>query len=188
MKIVIRNFILILIALSVCVLYFKQTKKEKDFEAEKTLVVQKNEKFVKELSDKYSIKYCLDTLHYDYSIQSEDMLKTKYQLIRGFRIQDIYIQDSISYVKAENGTFYLNLKIDKTELEKLLTHINLDMFRYSYQVEYIMIVNLEEIKKIDFAFESYPEYQEEYCSIEIESSNIFVGKGRIIEVQILNEL
>jgi hypothetical protein len=177
----ITYYILIIIALTAC----GRSNNETDKEEKEKLVEEKYEKIISELTDKYSIKYSLDTLRYDYSIQFEDMLNTKYQLISFFRIQDIYKQDSISYVKVETGfypTYYLNLRISETEQEKLLA---LEKSFFS-QANAVMIIALQEIRKIDLTFESYPADQN-YCSIEFESSMSFTGKGQVIEVQILNE-
>jgi hypothetical protein len=154
-------------------------------EEQEKLIQQENEKIVYELSDKYSIKYSLDTIKYNYSLQFEDLLNTKYQLISRFRVQDIYNQDSITYVKVEIGkypTYYLNLGISETEQEKLLLH---NKSHYS-RANAVMVITLQEIRKIDLTFESYPEDQDYYL-IEFESSRSFAGKGQLIEVKILNE-
>lgn len=164
----------------------ERSNNEIDKEEKENSIKQKNEEVVSELSNKYSIKYSLDTLRYNYSIQFEDLLNTKYQLISRFRVQDIYNQDSITYVKVETGryptTYYLNLRISEIEQEKLLS---LNKSRYS-RANAVMIITLQEIRKIDLTFESYPE-DHDYYSIEFESSESFAGKGQVIEVQILNE-
>ena len=50
----------------------------------------KNDIIFQDLTDKYDIKYSLDTLIYRHSIEFEDMLNTDYQMLSKFSIHDIY--------------------------------------------------------------------------------------------------
>lgn len=177
----ITYLIIILIALISCGQRNNETEKIK----QENIVKQKYNKVVSDLSNKYSIKYSIDTLRYDYSIQFEDLLNTKYQLISRFKVHDIYNQDSISYVKVKAGrypSYYLSLRISQTDQKKMLS---LSKSYYS-RTNAIMVISLEGIKKIDLTFDSFPEDQN-YCTIEFESSMSFAGKGQVIEVQTLKE-
>jgi len=172
-------YIAIVITLTACGRRFNSKEQE---ELQK-LVIQKNEEIFSQLTDKYSIKYSLDTLSYDYSIEYEDMLSTKYQLINRFRILDIYKHDSISYVQIEAGffpTYFLNLRISDADQEKLLK------LGRAYFFNAVLVVSLQEIRNIHFTFRSCPEAPESN-SIEVGSSMSFAGKGEVIEVYMLNE-
>ncbi|MFT5253355.1 MAG: hypothetical protein ACI87N_002388 [Flavobacteriales bacterium] len=176
----IRNISFILLALISCGRSDKVTDKEEQEELQK----QQKEQIISELTDKFSVDYSIDTLRYNYSIQFEDVLKSEYQMISRFRIHDIYNNDSISFIKIETGlfpTYYLNLSIPEKEQKKLLA---LDKSYYS-RANAVLIVKLQEIKKIDLSLDSYPE-DEEYCSLEFESSRSFLGKGQVIQVYVLN--
>jgi len=54
----------------------------------------KKENLISELTNKFAIKYSIDTLKCNYSIQFEELLKSDYQLISSFKVQDIYVLTS----------------------------------------------------------------------------------------------
>jgi hypothetical protein len=172
--------VLALITLMACETKNAKQGKEKEYD----ILQNKRDSLMSELTNKYAIKYSLDTLDYNYSIEFEELLKSDYQLISRFMINDIYKKDSLIYIKLRVFAFtniYLNLTISQNQARKILS--NKDNFFFFN--EGVLIVKLFDIKKIDLTLESYPE-DEGYCSIEFENSMSFLGKGEIIETHIIN--
>ncbi len=174
-----------IITLILFILFGCSNKKEiSDEERQKDIIKQRNERIISELSDKYAIRYSLDTIRYDYTIQFDELLETKYQMVKRFEIQDIYCIDSISYVKVNIShfpTYYLLLEISQKDRQKLLSLEK--SFRRERDV--VMIIELQEIKKMDLEYDFVGESS---CSIDIIAADIFLGKGQVIEVLILNKL
>lgn len=173
--------------LLLCLLISCNQKKNEMTEKEtlENQIEQKNEIIISNLKEKYSIKYSLDTVRYKYTIQFEDMMRTKYQLIQRFGIQDIFVEDGISYINVLNVTtnrnLYLKLTIPETEKEKLLSQ----KASSSRFINAALVVSLNEFKKIDMIVKSNHDAID-YCTIELTDSEGFFGNGQVAEVQILN--
>lgn len=171
---------LILLFLTSC----GRSNKELKNSEPKMLQKQNKEKIISEMMNKYPIEYSLDTLDYIYSIEFQRLLSTEYQIVSNFGIQDIYIKDSLSYVKITIGifpTYYFDLKISDIDRDKLLKLGNLSYF----QANAVMVVSLHKVRKIDLKIIGYPDGPDNY-SIEFDNSLSFAGEGEVISVQILN--
>ncbi len=171
--------VLALITLMACEMKNNKSDKEKEYDIQQN----KRDILMSELTNEFAIKYSIDTLKYNYSIEFEEVLKTDYQLISSFIIHDIYIKDSLTYITIRVFPIpfiYLNLRISQSQA-KLFSSCKDNFFFFN---DGVLIVKLFDIKKIDLTLESYPEY--EGFSIEFKDSRSFLGKGEIIEAHIIN--
>ena len=109
----------------------------------------------------------------NYSIDYKYLINSKYQLIDDIIISDIYEKDSVEYVSIRTGlfpTFYFDFPISK-EQEKMLVKEDNDL---------VFIVSISKIRKIRLSIEG--ENDEEGAIVNIDNSNDFIGKGKIIDI------
>lgn len=133
-------------------------------------------KHTEQLTNKYNIKYKLDTLdwkYYNYTIDFEPIIDSKIQLLDNIYIIDIYSKDSINHVTLTCGylpTFYLDFPIDENQKNILKEHDNY----------FLMAVKIKKIKKQKIRIISGIEEDESYIDTDI--SDDFIGEGEIIEI------
>lgn len=161
----------------------EQKRAEKEKEIKKELLEQEYESSIIDLNNRFNISALLDTLTYKYSIQYEELFKSGYQLSSRFKIQDIYIKDTMTFVSIEAYAFptlYLDFPISKNQTQKLLS-----LDRNLFIENGILVIRLTEIKKINVALDCIAD--ERYFYVEFDDPYAFLGKGEIIEMIILNQ-
>ena len=147
---------------------------------EQELFENKKETIISEITNKYQIKYCFDTISYIYTINYDKVIETNFQLIKNFQIIDIYKKENQNFITVNCGmypSFYFDLIIKENELNKIL---NDNDSEYEYYNNSLIVVKINEIQKIKLGIISYPD-DESNCSIEIDSYNDFIVKGEIID-------
>ncbi len=145
------------------------------------IVQEKKNLMIGSLVPKYNIHYMLDTIDKQYTIDYYPIIESKYQLIKEYSINDIYQRDSVLYVSINplGSIKTLILPISKDQME---------IIRKKDATNNILVVGLNEVKKIKFAFEvSYPESDEEGnmegdFDVSLENSGSFYAKGELIEI------
>lgn len=134
------------------------------------------EKIISELVSKYNIKYQWDTLDYNYSIDYKPVIESKYQLIDRIEINDVFEKDSIYFISVNISyypSFYFTFPISQDQFEQI--------YNVADNTDLIFVVNITEIRKIQFTLNGKIE-DTEYASVNLERSDDFIGKGRIIEI------
>ncbi len=125
------------------------------------------------LMKKYNIRYCWDTIYFPYSIEYDDIIKAKHQLIKRAEIGDIYKKDSLTYVSLNTGDieiFLFRFPVT-TEQEMELRDTS---FNFSF------VVSIIDIKKISLVTNCENDDGELY--IASKEGRSFYGKGEIKEI------
>lgn len=132
------------------------------------------EKIVSALVSEYAISYSWDTLSFNYSVEYQPIMKTKYQLIEDFEVSDLYFQDSTEYLSIHTGffpTFYFDFPVTRIQAEKF---INMDN-------DLILVVSISSIKKIKFDVKG-ENIDNESITVNLEGSFDFTGKGILKDI------
>lgn len=166
-----------------------EQKEKKSNEIEKNKVISK-------LIEKYKITYEWDTLKYIYSIDYKPVIESKYQLIKKCEINDIYENDSNTYISLSVGfnpksvldvvlfdaiieekyffpLFSFELLISKKQLQQIS----------SLRSEFIFVVSISAIekKKSKVLFgESLGENDEP--TILLKTAPEFLCKGLVVDI------
>ncbi|MEZ4908982.1 MAG: hypothetical protein R2771_15390 [Saprospiraceae bacterium] len=148
------------------------------------------EKQIQKIVDEYQIKYCWDTMNYEFSIEYDTIINSGIQLIEDMTLIDVFRIDSIVYLKTEchaSPNIYFNLATSNPTIWKEIINKK-DKNSLSYK--YIFIVKIHEIKKVLFEYDVYEGDFDEYieCSASLEDSENFVGYGELIGVQKIFEI
>lgn len=164
----------ILIGLTLISLMACETKNGKpDKEEEQKILQNQKENLISKLTEKYAVEYLIDTLRYNYSIQFEELLKTDYQIVSNFMINDIYRRDSLVYISLRVFSYpaiHLNLEISPNQIGEILKlEKKLIMF-----IDGVFVIKLSEINKGEFG------------TTGTENLMSFWGKGQVFELNILN--
>ena len=142
-------------------------------------------------TQKYPGIYNLATIKGRYSIDYSPIINKGYQLLVNGSVHDIYIKDSIDYACVHVSAFhdfYLDLSITK-EQEKLL-------LGKGHQFIYVISINKLQKAKVSLKIDSPDNTQNESsddeddedvsvpldATAEISSSEIFIGKGKLIDL------
>jgi len=155
-----------------------QYSKDKTKESLEDKVERERQELIASIKQKYNVKYdwddfikTMDKVEYKYSISYKPVLETKCQIFRyyGFELKDIYEKEGVEYASITAGFFYhFKFPITREIKDKLLIA----------DKKYIVVVSIEDIKKIDFVVSS--NYDE---SVELKTGGFeFAGKGKIIEM------
>lgn len=151
-----------------------EKSKAKDEQEKKQLEIQKSEKqrIIDELVKKYDILYQLDTIQFLYSLQYKPLIKSNPVLIEGFLVKDIFQKDSIFFVSIRPYCLIKDLifPIYKEQVDLFLSN----------DVDKLLVVNINEIKKIKFAFEGDRDGDD--VSVSLENSWGFSARGELVEV------
>ena len=178
-----KRIIFLLLILSLIISCGSETEKkdavitiEEQKEIQKGLKEEEKLKVISELTSKYNIAYNIDTVKFRFSIDYESILKSKYLLTELFFINDIFKIDNIHFVsinvRGRNGGIgNLTFPISKEQIQ-LFT--NKDLVN-------ILVVHINEIKKIKFVFKGEVE-DEEWASVSLANSTGFTSKGELIEI------
>jgi len=139
------------------------------------------ENIISKVTEKYNISYDWDFMDYAYTFQYDNIIKSGYQLISQCMISDIYTIDEEYFVSIQTGAypmFYFDLSISEIDRDKLLKIEQFDFFKG------LLVVEISEIRKIKFKIDGNPEYTENSidCSLYLEDSENFMGKGKLIEL------
>ncbi len=150
-------------------------------------VLQKQHKdnSISELTDKYAIKYKLDTIDFSYSVQYDKIIESGYQLIDDIDINDIYRKDGIPYVSLiiwSWPTFFCDLTVSDEIMNRIIDNQSIDHPIKGDNA--VLVVKLYEIKKIKLKIDSYPG-DEGYWNIEFVDSDDFIAKGEIVDLIII---
>lgn len=143
------------------------------------------EKEIGNLNAQYSIKYLIDTLSLDYSIQFDNILNKEHLMTHNFAIHDIYRFQDSAYLKINvwnrKYSYYFTLSVSEILLQRLL---RVDRSSKSYS-DIALIFKIDEIKRIDVDVLGYP-YDQHYSTIDLERSDSFIAKGRLVEFKSLS--
>jgi hypothetical protein len=120
-----------------------------------------------------NITYLWDTLHYAYSISYEEVISSDMQIISDPIIQDVYIEDSLTYIRIEFGilpSFIFDLKVEnKSELLKYVrTHRSI-----MYTQPVILLVDVESVNKELRGFTYFN---------DLNKLNNLNGQGRLLSI------
>jgi hypothetical protein len=166
-----KKIILMLLLSSIL---FSCNKKNNDIEVSRKLNElrkEKKEKLISELVSKYDINYMWDTLNYKFSIEYKPILESSYQLLDNFYINDIYEKDStyfISIVSSNYISYYFTFPITKEQLNIFVSDVD----------EFVLVVSISEIRQIQFGLIE----DSESAIVILNSTNDFIGKGKLIEI------
>lgn len=152
----------------------KKAREEKEHEEIKEKAKQKT---ISELTAKYNIGYNLDTFESRFSIDFKPILESKYLLIDWHGINDIFQKDSSFFVSI-NLYGAIRELVFPVSKEQILAFSNRDLVN-------LLVVHIDEIKKIKFVFEG--ETEGEDVSVSLENSSGFSAKGKLIEIVSLKE-
>lgn len=146
----------------------------------------KEQIILKEIVDKYDVKYRLDTLRrYYFTCDFEDLLNTKYQIIKRYDVFDIYRKSGIYYAEIRIWGYkhkILKLKMSDGDKETMLgLNRNKTGYVYRQKRETALVVSLNDIKKVDFSIQRIDE-GDDYYQMEIESAEGFIGSGELIAI------
>ena len=162
------------------IVLFSCTSEKERKEAEKKEIEEQNkinkENIISKLVSKYNIKYQWDTLDYKLSIDFKPVIDSKYQLIDRIDINDVFEKDSSYFISVNISyypTFYFTFPISQDQFEQI--------FNTDDNTDLILVVNITDIRKMQFTLNGEIE-DSEYASINLERSDDFIGKGRIIEI------
>jgi len=145
------------------------------------------EEITSNLIDKYNIIASLDTFKIDYTIQFQKEYKDDLFLIDYFNIQDIYQKDSIIYASIKVGffpTYYIDFIVSKNDYKTLLK-----LGPFGSKLDAILVVKINSLNKfrLGITSEYYGDIDDKSsCPIDFENTLNFIGKGKIIEIKILN--
>lgn len=173
-----RNIILLTVLISLLFGCTSQEEKKRQ-EEEKYFQQQVDEKIriIDNLTTKFNIHYKWDTLNYDFSLDYNPVIKTKYQLIDDIEVINIYSKDSSEYISIKSGidrAFYFDFPITKEQETKFLNESDL-----------ILIVSISDLNKIQFEFTGEVEASD-YAKVNLDLSNDFIGRGNIIKIISIN--
>lgn len=176
---------LILITL---ILTFLSCEGKDEVKIKRKQIKDQKEKLASDLTEKYSIKYDLDTLRFEYTILFDKVIQTQYQLISDLTINDFYHKNGSNFIKIGTGNFpyyYLNLEVSNKMKTKILPLLDLKHYerRRTFSEKLILVIKLKKMHKLDWAFESIDD--EEYSYIELDHSSNFIGNGELVEIHII---
>jgi hypothetical protein len=160
-------------------LLFSCNQKEKQIEKSEQSRVDK----VEGIKAKYGVKYSMtELLDFDYSYQFNPVLKEKKQLFEHYIIHDICTKCNQNIVKLSSYKYYFNLIVEDESILKTL--LEDDDIKGYYESEDFLIIQLDEIKKMDFIVDLYEDSFEDEVDffIEIIENEKFIGKGKILKL------
>ncbi len=153
---------------------------------------QYKKEMVNNLSIKYNISSLLDTVHYNFSYQFEDIISTDLQLIESGSVQDIFIRNDVYYadIRANSDSpIYLELKLQDKPKKYLLNYLNQVNESYVFLYDAVFVVKLEKVKKVKLGIDCYFECDEyeNFSYIDIDLPTSFIGFGELIDVKLRDE-
>ncbi len=153
------------IVILLCTLFSCQSKQNKvqDQKDKHT----KTEQVYDSLVIKYNIKYEWDTINFiRNTIDFNDILATKYQIIKTVFIEDIYQEDSTLFCRVNPSSFpyHFTFEITKEQKDQLTQK----------RKNITIVVSIPDIRKTT--------YKGEKENFEYMNVNEFNGKGKIIEI------
>lgn len=167
-----RSLIIIIFIFISCNSRKEKTKAADEFENKE----KQKQSIIEGLVAKYNIKYKVDTIYSDYSIDYKPIIESKYQLIEEFEINDIFEKDSILYISINpfGRIKELVLPIIKDQIELFTLH----------EGDFILVVSIKDVKKIKFSFEGNIE-DEDNVNISLVNSLSFYAKGELVEIALI---
>lgn len=138
-----------------------------------------NKKNVKaELTKKYNIQYSFDTIDYYHSIQFNELLSSKYQLICDIEIHDIYLKNGVLILSVQTGllpTYYFELSISKEQAKQIIDYDK----SYFNKPKAALVIQTFEICKMKYPI-NYLDYD---AGKVVGNLNTFFCRGQVIEIQ-----
>ncbi len=163
---------------------------EKD---QKDISQKKRIEAIMEIAEKYNANAAFDTVRYNLTYQYQKMLdQNKIVIIDRFKIIDIKKIDSNYIVSIEKGPvrkFFVDLTCSESQISSLYPDLSLSKNNTVIN-NLFLIVRIDAIKKMKFSFDTYGnENTEDDPNIysKIESSDVFLGKGKLIDIYIKND-
>lgn len=143
-------------------------------------LLQKKLEAQRALSKDYIISYTWDTLELEYSILYQNLIKEGSQIVEQPHIDDILIEDSLSYVIVTVNDFIFKLLIDDDQQEKLLNLVS------KYEVWDItdhlsLIITINQIEKVLLRLVT-TDCSWEFFETELQDSDTFYGHGVLEEL------
>jgi len=165
----IYSFIVILLIVISCNVNEKEKQEESDKKFEKQRVDSINQKFkevISEVTFKYNVRYKWDTLSFKYSYEYLPVVKSTYQIIEHFIIEDIYLNDT---------TYTISLHVGKGNIFYSKMGISIPSFNLKLSISKGFIKQITDKQKMNCLL------------VEIDTlykinTSLFRGRGRIIEI------
>jgi len=165
----------------------KQADKKEETKQEE---ISKSDLITKELADKYqAITDWEENLTYTIQVQ-ERLITGKPILFRGY-VDDIFRRDGKTFIRFSSSflspvDYVLELECDQEVVDKLLAQKSEEKIFLKFFDEYAVVANIQEITKPVFALEGSA-LSEDEVEINIESSNLFTGKGICVDIAYIGD-
>ncbi len=156
---------------------------KKDINDTETDLRQKEvDSLISKYSLDYDVKNMIDTLDYNFTIELQNLIGQDIQIIRDFKLIDIYnIGDSshaLIQIDRFSRDYFIDLNISKEDIKELIDNDGgfLGEFNKGF-----LLIKLSNIKKAQFSLETL-NYDEDASSIVLSDLNVFKGDGDLIKI------